>query len=368
MNRSIRAPLVALASFAAILPLLSCASDNQLIDDFWMREKPSPASAEAAPAAVSQPTKAATTPQPSTYSAGPPTATVQGGAGMVPAVQGLPPDPGESGTYRLAPGDIIKVEVFQVDELSSEERISERGEIVMPLIGPVRVGGMTPKAAEAHIAGILGKDYLQDPQVDIDISESASQQVTVMGAVMKPGVFPVSGRTTLLQAIALAQGTDKVAKEEEVVVFRPDAVRSDSRLRRRSEGRPAGRSRGSRPGRGRPGGRAALRHGRLHSRGDGYLARIRESHALVLSSADIAQYDSLAPIFSLWVGLQSDNSALSGNHRQKSSTRTVDIRRRWGVRATSDEPAERVRSSVFTPAVPRQSNRTTWTEVLHVTS
>ena len=222
MNRSIRAPLVALASFAAILPLLSCASDNQLIDDFWMREKPSPASAEAAPAAVSQPTKAATTPQPSTYSAGPPTATVQGGAGMVPAVQGLPPDPGESGTYRLAPGDVIKVEVFQVDELSSEERISERGEIVMPLIGPVRVGGMTPKAAEAHIAGILGKDYLQDPQVDIDISESASQQVTVMGAVMKPGVFPVSGRTTLLQAIALAQGTDKVAKEEEVVVFRPD--------------------------------------------------------------------------------------------------------------------------------------------------
>ena len=224
MNRLIRVALAALASITAAMPTVSCASGkNQLIDDFWMREKSTPAPARSK--APATPTRSApSTPRaPAAVSRGGTSATAQGGADLVPAVQGLPPDPGDSGTYRLASGDIIKVQVFQVEELSSEERVSEDGEIVMPLIGPVRVGGMTPKAAEAHIAGILGTDYLQNPQVDIYVTESANQQITVMGSVNKPGVFPVAGRTTLLQAIALAEGTDRVAKEDEVVVFRPDS-------------------------------------------------------------------------------------------------------------------------------------------------
>ena len=223
MNRSIRVALAALASFTAVTPLLSCASENQLIDDFWMRDKSTTAPARSAPPPTSTRSAPAISREPAAVSGGGASATAQGGAGLVPAVQGLPPDPGDSGTYRLAPGDVIKVQVFQVDELSSEERVSEDGEIVMPLIGPVPVGGMTPKAAEAHIASILGKDYLQNPQVDIYVTESANQQITVMGSVNKPGVFPVAGRTTLLQAIALAEGTDRVAKEDEVVVFRPDS-------------------------------------------------------------------------------------------------------------------------------------------------
>jgi polysaccharide export outer membrane protein len=115
---------------------------------------------------------------------------------------------------------LLKIEVFEVDELSSEERVSEDGVIVMPLVGAVTVGGFTPREAEQEIAKILGKSYLQNPQVNIFVSEYASQDVTVAGAVKEPGVFPLEGRTTLLQAIAMAGGLDEYAKDNEVVIFR----------------------------------------------------------------------------------------------------------------------------------------------------
>ena len=139
---------------------------------------------------------------------------------LVPAVIGVPPDPGAERTYRIGAHDLLKIEVFQVPELSSEERVNEEGFVVMSLIGPVKVGGLTPDEAEQLIANKLGQDHLQNPQVDIFVSEYASQKVAVTGNVNKPGVFPVAGRTTLLEAIALAGGFDEVANKDEVVVFR----------------------------------------------------------------------------------------------------------------------------------------------------
>lgn len=139
---------------------------------------------------------------------------------LVPAIVGIPPDPGSERTYRIGPFDLLKIEVFQVPELSSEERVNEDGLVVMSLIGPVKVGGLTPDQAEQLIADKLGQDNLQNPQVDIFVSEYASQKVAVTGNVNKPGVFPVTGRTTLLEAIALAEGFDEVANKDEVVLFR----------------------------------------------------------------------------------------------------------------------------------------------------
>lgn len=147
-------------------------------------------------------------------------ASAQRGEAVVPAVVGLPPDPGSASAYRIAPHDLLQVEVFQVAELSSEERVNEEGFIAMPLIGAVMVGGLTPQEAEDRLAEMLGQSYLQDPQVNIFVKEYANLNVTVTGAVNKPGVFPLKGRTTLLQAIAMAEGVNNVANDNEVVVFR----------------------------------------------------------------------------------------------------------------------------------------------------
>jgi polysaccharide export outer membrane protein len=147
---------------------------------------------------------------------------------LVPAVIGIPDDPGPERTYRIGPYDLIKIDVFQVQELSRQERVNDEGFVTLPLIGTIRLAGLTPREAEQLIAAKLAEEYLQDPQVNIFVSEYASQKVTVTGQVKKPGVFPVAGRTTLMQAIALAGGLDEVAKKEEVVVFRKQPTGSVS--------------------------------------------------------------------------------------------------------------------------------------------
>ncbi len=143
------------------------------------------------------------------------------GAMMVQAVNGPPPNaPSRPATYLLGPGDVIEVSVFKVDELATTARVDEAGGIMLPLIGQILVGGLTPEQAGRKIADAYAQDHLQDPQVSLLVTEYANMSVTVGGAVNKPGVFPMTGRMTLLQAISMAEGVTELAEQEEVVIFR----------------------------------------------------------------------------------------------------------------------------------------------------
>src|SRR3546814_20628564 len=106
-------------------------------------------------------------------------------------------------------------------DLSLEEvPVDASGNILFPLIGQVSVSGKTSTELSNAIAERLGERYLVDPQVSTIVSTSASQNVTVEGAVNKPGVFPLLGPTTLLQAMALSAGPTQTAKPGAVIVFR----------------------------------------------------------------------------------------------------------------------------------------------------
>jgi polysaccharide biosynthesis/export protein len=140
-------------------------------------------------------------------------------ATVIPTLHGVPPDPGPAAIPRISVGDLIQIEVFQAKELSTKERVSASGEIILSLIGAIHVAGLTQEEAEKLITLKLGENYLQNPQVNLFIAESASEKVTVAGDVRAPGVFPIKGKMTLLEAIALAQGTKDTAKDE-VVIFR----------------------------------------------------------------------------------------------------------------------------------------------------
>jgi polysaccharide export outer membrane protein len=122
--------------------------------------------------------------------------------------------------YHIGASDLLEVSVFQVPELSRVVRVNGRGEITLPLIGQVQAGGLTGQQLETQIAARLQEKYLQDPQVSVFIKEFISQRVTVSGDVNKAGVFPVSGRTTLMQAIAMAGGLGKFGDENDIKVFR----------------------------------------------------------------------------------------------------------------------------------------------------
>lgn len=122
--------------------------------------------------------------------------------------------------YRIGPSDLIEISVFQVPDLSRTVRVSTQGALTLPLVGRVEAGGLTAQELEALIAKKLSENYLQDPQVSVFIKEYISQRVTVEGSVNKPGVFPISGKTTLLQAIAMAGGLDKLANQNDIMLFR----------------------------------------------------------------------------------------------------------------------------------------------------
>ena len=142
-----------------------------------------------------------------------------GDAKVVPTVNGLPPDPGSAAIPRISEGDLLQLEVFQAPEMSTKERVMASGEIFLPLIGAVKVAGLTQEEAEQLITRKLSENYLQNPQVNLFVEESASLKVTVVGDVGAPGVFPLKGQMTLMEAIALAKGVKGTAKDE-VVLFR----------------------------------------------------------------------------------------------------------------------------------------------------
>ena len=114
--------------------------------------------------------------------------------------------PAATGAYTIGPLDVLDISVFQVPELTKSVQVSDTGTINLPLVGEVQVAGKTPQQVERDLTARLGAKYLQNPQVTVYVKEYNSQQLTVEGNVTKPGVFPIKGKTSLLQVIAMAGG------------------------------------------------------------------------------------------------------------------------------------------------------------------
>jgi polysaccharide biosynthesis/export protein len=120
---------------------------------------------------------------------------------------GQPPNSDDvHGLYRLGTGDEISVQQAAVPELDGKKaRVDASGFVDLPLVGRVRVGGLTVEEAEAAMAKTLSESLLQ-PQPVISISEYRSQPVSVLGAVNTPGVIQLQGSKTLVEVISLAGG------------------------------------------------------------------------------------------------------------------------------------------------------------------
>lgn len=129
--------------------------------------------------------------------------------------------PAYAGDYRIGTADVLAISVYQVPDLSMEEAlIDATGGVSLPLIGTVAAAGLTTQELSRSIEEAYARQYLRDPRVNIRLVRSASQKVTVDGAVKKPGVYVMSGRTTLLQAVAMAEGVNRTGRLNRVAVFR----------------------------------------------------------------------------------------------------------------------------------------------------
>jgi polysaccharide export outer membrane protein len=122
--------------------------------------------------------------------------------------------------YRLGALDTITVSVFQVADVSGDYQIDPTGNINMPLIGGVDAEGKTLAEVQSAIRTSLGARYLQNPDVRVEIKSAVSQRFTVEGAVNQPGIYPLTGDLTLVQALATAKGPNGDAVVSRVVIFR----------------------------------------------------------------------------------------------------------------------------------------------------
>jgi polysaccharide export outer membrane protein len=120
--------------------------------------------------------------------------------------QGSTPSPG----YRLGANDIIKVQVFGEESLTTETRVSGDGRIVLPLLGVLEIQGLTAKQTEELVTARLADGYLKNPRVSIYIIRY--RNIYISGEVRAPGGYPYEDGLTVLKAATLAGGfTDKAS-------------------------------------------------------------------------------------------------------------------------------------------------------------
>ena len=138
--------------------------------------------------------------------------------------------PGNS-AYKIGPLDVLDVAVFQVPDLTKSVQVADTGTIHYPLVGDVQAAGKTAHQLELDLAKRLGATYLQSPQVTVFVKQFNSQRITVEGSVRNTGVFPLKGRTTLIQALAEAGDIDNNIASGVIVIFRTiDGKRSAARF------------------------------------------------------------------------------------------------------------------------------------------
>jgi polysaccharide export outer membrane protein len=131
------------------------------------------------------------------------------------------------GDYLLAPRDQIAVQVYGQDDLTRTVRIDQEGNIVLPLIGSVTVGGLTIQAAQERIeAQLKNGGYLLNPKVTVAVAEFQGRQYAVMGGVNQPGTYTLkANQISLMSAISEARGVRDTAEQTAYIVRarpRPD--------------------------------------------------------------------------------------------------------------------------------------------------
>lgn len=121
--------------------------------------------------------------------------------------------------YYINPGDVLTISVWKEPELSKNATVRWDGQITIPLLGDVSASGRTPLDLGQELQRELAR-FVQAPQVTVGVAQANSARFFVIGQVNRSGSFPLIGRVTVLQALALAGGFSTFAKKDKIVVIR----------------------------------------------------------------------------------------------------------------------------------------------------
>jgi len=108
--------------------------------------------------------------------------------------------------YKIGPEDLLEISVNEDEKFSKTAKVSSQGNIKLPLIGILKVNGLTAIKLEREIENLLAEQYIYDPHVTVIIKEYRNQRISVMGAVVKPGTYDLTGQTTVSDALVMTGG------------------------------------------------------------------------------------------------------------------------------------------------------------------
>jgi len=124
-------------------------------------------------------------------------------------------------SYKIGPRDLLTITVFHEPDLSVEEMpVDVSGKLSYPLIGEVQAVGLTAEELSRSIADRLNAKYLRDARVSVAIVDAVNYAVTIEGEVKKPGIYPIKGRATLTQAVAMGEGLSVDGQPDDIVILR----------------------------------------------------------------------------------------------------------------------------------------------------
>lgn len=132
------------------------------------------------------------------------------------------PAAAENAVYRMAPGDELKINVFDNPDISGEYQVDAAGNISFPLVGQVRAAGLTVDELKTDLTARLNRDYLVDPKLSVEVLNF--RPIFVIGQVNAPGSYPYSSGMTVRQAVALAGGYTRRASTSSMTVIRSDGT------------------------------------------------------------------------------------------------------------------------------------------------
>jgi polysaccharide export outer membrane protein len=131
---------------------------------------------------------------------------------------------GGSGLVTFGPGDLIEVNVYNVPELTTKARVSNSGDVYLPLIDYVHVEGLTLEEAQSVIEKRLEEGgFVRNPHVTIFVDEAASQGVIVLGEVGRPGIYPDIADHKLYEVLSQAGGFTQTASHKITIIRRNQA-------------------------------------------------------------------------------------------------------------------------------------------------
>lgn len=130
-------------------------------------------------------------------------------------------------SYPIGAGDILDIKVFGEPELTRLVEVAEDGTIGFPLLGRIKILGLTVLQVENLVSSSLEKEFLKNPHVSITVQEYHSQKIYVLGAVKQPGYYELTGSTTLLEILSRAGGVLPEGGKTLIVVREDNGTATD---------------------------------------------------------------------------------------------------------------------------------------------